>query len=344
MTTTVRRAALLLTVAALAALTVNAAPAPVPGTTNETVKDRATFVPQNKYQSLPGKAVGILVSDVQAKMAHDGRGGPADAMGFSLNGNSYRWVYVPVTQNVLITNLQVKVGEKGEGTRVYPTLSMASPTTVKQWNITVPYALVEVEVNDGLAAPADQAFVGTKMTRLDGTREFPFDVTKAVADMRERHTKWKNEQRQALETALADAQKKAIKDRKATGPREASELFYVTWMADTQRLRVCFRSTVTDGDYKYTEGGVRPGPFPLPPRPVKDAAPPPRLPPPPIELPRVRYGTSFGIEFGVAYEVDKNGKVVRTLTLPVESFQRELPPPPRIGPRDLPPRLPPIKD
>src|SRR5262249_53574994 len=145
MTTTVRRSALLLTVAVLTALTVNAAPAPAPGTTNETVKDRATFVPQNKYKSLPGKAVGILVSDVRAMMAHDGRGGPPDAMGFSVNGNSYRWVYVPVTQNVLINNLQVKVGEKGEGTRVYPTLSMASPTTVKQWNITVPYALVEVE-------------------------------------------------------------------------------------------------------------------------------------------------------------------------------------------------------
>src|SRR5262245_48900463 len=203
MTTTVRRAALLLAVAALATLTVTAAPAPAPGTTNETIKDRAVFIPQNKYRPLPGKALGILVNDVGVMMAHDGRGGPPDAMGFSVNGNSYRWVYVPVTQNVLITNLKVKVGEKGEGTRVYPTLSMASPTTVKQWNITVPYALVEVEVNDGLAAPAEQAFVGTKMTRVDGTKEFPLDVTRTVGELRERHTKWKNEQKQALDTALA---------------------------------------------------------------------------------------------------------------------------------------------
>src|SRR5262245_53587287 len=308
MTTTVRRAALLLTVAALTALTVNAAPAPAPGTTNEMVKDRSTFIPHNKYSPLPGKAVGILVSDVQAKMAYDGRGGPADAMGFSANGNSYSWVYVPVTENALISNLQVKVGEKGDAVRVYPTLSMASPTTVKRWNITAKYALVEVEVNDGLGAPADQSFVGTKMTRLDGTTKFPADVTKAVEEARKRWPKWKAEQGRTLDTALAEAQKKAIKDRKATGPHEASDLFYVTWMTDTQRLRVCFRSTVTDGEYKYSEGGVGPGPFPLPPPPLpppplppgKGGAAPPQTPvrrPPPIDFPRVRYGTSFGIEF-----------------------------------------------
>src|SRR5262245_2601628 len=99
MTRTVRRTALLLAAGALAALVAHAAPAPVPATTNETVKDRAAFIPHRKYQPLPGKVVGVLVGDVRAKMAHEGRSGPADAMGLSVAGNSYRWMYVPVADD-----------------------------------------------------------------------------------------------------------------------------------------------------------------------------------------------------------------------------------------------------
>jgi hypothetical protein len=38
----------------------------------------------------------------------------------------------------------------------------------------------------------------------------------------------------------------------------------------------------------------------------------------------LRYGTQFGIEFGAAYEVSRSGKLERTLTLPMETFQREI--------------------
>ena len=40
------------------------------------VKDRDGFIPQRKFVALKGKAIGVLVSDVKAVMAHDGRGGP----------------------------------------------------------------------------------------------------------------------------------------------------------------------------------------------------------------------------------------------------------------------------
>src|SRR5262245_55467938 len=83
------------------------------------VKDRATFLPQRKYAALEGKAVGLLVSDVRAFMAHDGRGGPADAMGFSAGDNSYRWIYVPTpdARNPQISNLNVEVGKKANDKR-----------------------------------------------------------------------------------------------------------------------------------------------------------------------------------------------------------------------------------
>ena len=54
------------------------------------------------------------------------------------NGGSYRWVYVPVAANPMIQNLQVPIPE-GK-VKVYPSLSMASPNTVKQWGIDKLYA------------------------------------------------------------------------------------------------------------------------------------------------------------------------------------------------------------
>src|SRR5262249_44554847 len=100
------------------------------------VKDRAGFLPERKYAVLEGKAVGLLVSDVRAFMAFDGRGGPADAMGFSTGGNSYRWIYVPTpdVKNPLIRDLNVEVGEKANDKRKkYPALGMANEKEVKRW-------------------------------------------------------------------------------------------------------------------------------------------------------------------------------------------------------------------
>src|SRR5262249_13232560 len=174
-----------LTIVLLAALTTTAAPIPVK--TEETIKDRTTFIPYRKYAPLKEKMVGVLVSDVVAMMGQEGRGGPPDAMGFSAGGSSYRWVYVAVTEKPLINNLQVKIGEQGDRIKIYPSLSMANAQTIKQWNIAGPYALVEVEVNDSNGAPADESFVATKMTQLDGTKDFPLKLNDVIADARKKY-------------------------------------------------------------------------------------------------------------------------------------------------------------
>src|SRR5271165_2735631 len=102
MTTSARLAGcVLLAIAAVAVA------APAPTDTEETIKKRDGFIPYRKYQSVPGKIVGVLVSDVRAMMGQEGRGGPADAFGFSSGGGSYRWMYTPVKEKPLITNFQV---------------------------------------------------------------------------------------------------------------------------------------------------------------------------------------------------------------------------------------------
>jgi hypothetical protein len=273
----------------------------------EVVKDRQAFIPQQKLQPLPGLVVGALVGDVRSMIGQEGRSGPGDAFAFSVGGASYRWVYLPVADKPTVTNLRVPTG-KGDTVKVYPSLGMANPQTLKPLGI-ARFALVEVQVNDGLGSPADQSFVATRIRRLDGTREYPLEVPVVVADLTKRYQEHTTAQGKTIEEALLEAQKAALKDKKPTGPRETVEVVYVTWLPDVERLRVHFRTRITDGAYQTVVRGVRKGPRPPQAR-------------------GVRTGTSFGVEFGRGYEVDKQGKVVRTVTLPIQSFQRELPPVP----------------
>jgi hypothetical protein len=306
--------------------------APAPPDTDEKVKDRAAFLPQRKYQPLPGKVVGVVVSDVAKVMAFDGRGGPPDAKAFSRDGQSYRWVYVPAADKAIITNLTVPIGEKGDRNATYARLNMANAETLKPFGVTRPYALAEVEVNDGQGSPAIEGFVATNVKVLDGSKEYPLVVADVVEKCRKKYKGYLEDQKKGIDEAMGEAAKKALKDAKPTGPRETNELMYVTWMLEKDRLRVVFRTTITDGAYQ-TGGGAQPVPpgRPLPPAPRGVLMFPPPPPPPP-RFEGVRWGTQFGVEFGRAYEFDKRGESVRTLTLPIESFQKELPPPPAIGP------------
>jgi hypothetical protein len=334
-----------LLLAGLALPAVKAAPTPK-GVTTETVKDRKSFVPHNKYQPLPGKVVGVLVSDVVRFMATEGRSSRADAQGFSAGGNSYRWIYVPDNVNPAIRNFRVKIGAKGEGSKIYPGLSMCAPPAVRTtWGIDVPYALVEAQVNDGEGAPAEQTFVATNMKRLDGTPAFPAKLPDVVNDLKKRYAASLKDRQKKIDEALAEVQKKHLKNRKVTGPKQTEELFYITYLPDSQRVRVCFRTKISDGSYQYMDvGRGRPIPLPVPPR---DKGPFFRPPPPPPPFPgfKVRYGLTFGVELGLAYEVDKNGKVVKIEKLAVESFAQETPPPPgirRLPPAKRPADLPPL--
>lgn len=378
-----RVAVLLLTGSVLSLLTVQAAP--VPRAKKEVViQDRKSFIPWRKYFPVEGKAMGILVNNVREKMAHEGRSGPGDAMGFSLDGGSYRWMYVPVNDaRPRISNLRVKVGPGGDRLKVYPRLDMIRPLTIQQWNLQGEHALVEVEVNDGMGAPPQEGFVATAMKKLDGTKEYPLNVAKLVQEYEAKYQKFLTTEKGALDKDLQKAQADAIQGGKPTGPRETKTLTYLTWLAKEQALCIRFHTKITDGAYKYSQGGARPDPFPLPvppvrngngkrvvppaipratprpaqppterpvavppravpPRPVPPRAVPPQavppgrprggaFPPPPRELPRVRYGTSFGIDFGRGYVISKSGNLLRTEVLSTETFKKVIPPPPQVG-------------
>jgi hypothetical protein len=278
----------------------------------ETVKDRTGFIPHRKFVALPGTAVGVLVNEARPVLSLEGRSGPADAYCFSSDGGSYRWVYLPTRGKPQITNLQVPVGDKGEK-RTYPALNMANTPGVAVSGIKAPYALVRVQVNSGEGSPPGDSFVATDVKALDGSKDYPIRTAEVISDLHRRYDEYLKARDKAIHDGMEAARQKAIQDRKATGPREKQDVMYVTWITRDERLRIHFRTRITDGDYKYADGGVR------------------RIPKQPA--PRVRYGTTFGIEFGMAYEVSKQGRVVRTEVLPTEAFRHDLPPPPRLRPQ-----------
>lgn len=301
---------------------------PVPSSGSATITDRQGYIPFRKHVPLPGKVIAVLLFDAQPVLNLEGRSGPADQLCLAYRGGSYRWVYVPVKENPLIGSLNLRVGDKGERKR-FDNLSMATPATVKQWDIKGKYALVEVEVNGGLGSPAEDAFVATNMRQLDVTKEFPFKLEEVIENLRKQYEQHVKEQFRQVDSAMEKSAGEAIKDRKATGPRERVDVMFITWLPETQRLRVHFRSTIMDGEYKYA-GGVNidlGGPRTMAVRrPVATAA-SPRAGTSGVPY-GLRYGTQFGIEFGTAYEVSKTGKIEKTLTLPIQSFKRDLKEPP----------------
>jgi len=297
--------------------------APVPKQTDEPVTDRKKFLPARAYQPRAGKVTGVAVSDVVGMMGREGRSSQADALGFSSNGGSYNWMYVPMDDAPQITNLNVKVGEKGEDVVVFPKLGMATLKRIEPWGVKNAYTLVEVEVNGGKGAPADEAFVASKMTVVEGTKALPLKADDCVAKAKALYKDYQKESAKAFDATLAKGMKDALGERKATGPRETTELMHVTWMTKEQILVVAFFTTITDGAYQNGGGANFDG----------EAAPVPavakrRPPPPPPGGLGGRWGTQFGIEFGRSYEFGVNGVALGTKTLAAEGFKKELPPPP----------------
>src|SRR5262245_41977322 len=148
---------------------------------------------------------------------------------------------------------------------------MANAKEVKRWEIDVEYALVEVEVNDGEGSPPTEAFVATKMTRLDGTDKYPLKLPDVLADAKKRYASHAKDNQKKIDGEMADVQKKVLKGRKVTGPKATDELVFMTWLPDTDRVKIAFRTRINDG--AFTETTIRgggDGPFELPPPPRKD--------------------------------------------------------------------------
>jgi len=127
----------------------------------------------SKYGPLPGETVGMLVGDTGAALAAEGRAGPADAVLFSRDGTSYRWLYLTAKRDERGEPVTVEVGAKRGEEQTFENAVFATSEILSRRGITALYAVVEVQVNAGKGSPATDRFVATKLRLLEGTPDFP---------------------------------------------------------------------------------------------------------------------------------------------------------------------------
>jgi hypothetical protein len=301
--------------------TIGAASALLPTEEFVTIGSDSRKVPQ--FHPLPGTAVGVLLGDARGVLAEEGRSGPPDVLCFSSGGGPYRWVYIPVPGKPTIGTLSIPVGEKGKASHKFDRLSMATRETVKPFGVTELYTLVRVEVNGGRGSPATDRFVATKLEVLDGTAEYPIHVAVEIEKLKIKARSILSEegQRLAIENGMTRAETQAAKGQKQSGKRETTETIYVTWGPRSERLLP--ERLLVEVHTRVSDGVLRPG---LGTEPIRKGQPgAPRNPP--LPGPATLYGTLFGVETGVVFEVDETGHELSHRILPVRPFVKELPPP-----------------
>lgn len=275
----------------------------------DTDRDPADPFPRQQFPPLPERVVGVLVSGAQEALALEGRRGPADAYCLGSGADSYRWLYVPVREKWVIGGLNVAVGPRGDAVKCFNHLSMASPRTVERWGVRGPYALVEVEVNGGLGAPSGESLVATRLRVVEGTKQYPLQVSRVVAELRRQFPPYLREREDIIAQGMREARARRPPGHQVVPGREQTETLFVTWLPDTDQLRVVLRARITQKALPTSK------PPPPPAAPRNDERPPP---------PPVHAGVELGVELGVTYEVSKLGLVDASRPVPLRVVQKEL--------------------
>jgi hypothetical protein len=265
------------------------------------------------FAELPGVVVGVIVADINPLIAVEGRSGPPGAAGFAVGADGYRWFYLQSPEGAADT-VKIGVGKGGAEKKSFPGVHIARAADLERLKITGKYTLAEVEVNGGLGSPAGaDSFVVSKLRMLDGTSEYPLHVAEKVRELEKQFDGYEKEQAGLIDRTMKELAEQKLHGRPPTGPQESSRQVRVTWLPEKELLRVEFRTRVTNGDYKYSKGMERSiGPRPASPQPRPTGS---------------RFGTMFGLELGVVYEVSKRGELEHTLPRESATFSRELPPP-----------------
>jgi hypothetical protein len=274
-----------------------------------------------RFAPMPGKVIGVFVTDVKDAMAAEGRTGPTDAVGFASGLGSYRWAYLPCKDTPDDADtISVRVGEPPGKQIRFAEVCVATKPRLMKYGIAAPYTLVELEVNDGLgSSDGDDKFKCSSLRLVEGTEEYSLRVAGVVSSLENQFKIYVKEQEDVITKAMKDLTTEVLGSRPLTGPRETSQHVYVTWLSDRDRperdcLHVEFRTRVADGDFKYGKG-IEHGRFAG------------KTPAPEQEKRGSRYGTIVGVEFGMIYEISKTGKLQKSEAIPLRTFHREIPPP-----------------
>ena len=266
--------------------------------------DRAQFIPETRFPALPGRAVMVLTGDTWPILKAHGRGGHPQSACLSAAGGAYRWVFIPSESEPTVP-LRVRIGDKADR-KTYPKTRGCTLDDLQPMGVTEQYSLVEVEINEGLgSSEAQTSVLVTKLKVLDRSADYPIHTAKVVVDLRSKYEDFlsaeEKEVAAAAEKIRADALKAPPRREGKPEPGSTTTLTYVTWMPETSTLQVRCNTKRIDGRIPRYVGQSR------------SEAPPPVLP-----------GVEWGLDLGMLYEVDKEGKLLKSVRLPIQAFTRPL--------------------
>jgi hypothetical protein len=261
------------------------------------VRERTEFIPgyESPLPVTPGRHVMVLAVR-HLTLAPPATYSPHNySLSLSSSGGGYRWCYLPKRHNT----------DRGP---------LATLDNTLELGVTRSHSLVEVEVTEPMGSPdARPALLLSSFKVLDGTKEFPLQTHKVVAEAKTLYETFAKTQETA--PALEKARVEAKGDAAKTQPAKTAVLMYVTWMEATGKLQVRLLTRL-----ETTDGVDRPGHYPG------------RGPPPPARK------LNWGADFGMLYEADRNGKIDKTIKLPIQSWVGSSPAAGPLDWRDLAPK------
>jgi len=268
---------------------------------------------------LPGKVIGILVGNPGAMLLGKDKVFSEDAVMFVTGKGDFRRVYVSATaDSPNKEDLVLPVGKEGKERRRFNSVELLSRPLLKGLGLRADFQLVEMVVNDGAGCcPYTTGFYASKITVLDKTEFFPVELGPQIDKLKKTFAALLSEKSEAINATLNKVQKSVIGDEKPTGPREDQDGILVTWVPESETVRVELTHRVTNS-LSWKGSGTKktkeaPGD-------LKRGAPSGRP-----------FGITFGVDAKVVYTVTKKGGVSAT-ELTLTPVRINTPPPPSIVP------------
>lgn len=255
--------------------------------------------------ALPGKAIGVVVANPERILAREGRTAPKGAVAFSINGETYRWLFLKAVEGEEGTTEELPIG-RADKKKSFKGVILATREALKRRRIGVPYALVEVEVNGGRGAPAGaDRFVATRLERIDRGGAKVGSVTGLVSEILDDCANFAKGDRKLRDAYKMLSAKHAKSSRKMA---YKSELVPgVTWLESDKMVQVICTIQKRGAEMSADAGMV----------PSSGAAAGAGIP----------YGHRFQVSRALTYRGDLRGKFKRIEVSKLSILEEEVPPP-----------------
>jgi hypothetical protein len=263
------------------------------------------------FKPLPARTTGLLIAGAGRVLAAEGRFGPANAVVFGAERDSYRFIYLHALPSEKADDASIAVRTNDRSERAFENVVLATDGSLAQRQIVGEYRLARMTINDGLGAAEADTLVASDIKVIDGTLEYAAvgpPISSAILDCQA-----KISANQALKAALEEL-KSSVRAVPAWTSR-TSTVSFLTWLSESREIEI-----VCDGELSAMEAKAGIGIVP------KGAG-------QQLEPLSEGYGLKLSARVQLRYLIDKSGTVRAADESPIQKSVGDLPPPGGPAPR-----------